>query len=146
MGEHPAQAWLMLEEYNQKGLKSAKRYGWNFGDLHEPSLAVKVSKDEVVVESKVRQNQDFVRIEEDGKTEFENEIAFHMEDVDKAHILVQTLQNLIPMAREASLNALPETSSFDKTLALLKEQIKSFSANEMSYEQSLSGDQIATYP
>lgn len=144
--KHPAQTWLTLEEYDKKGLKKAERLGWDLGDLHEPSVRAQVRRKQVVVEAEIRQKQEFVSVEQDGKIkDLARTVVIATEDVDQAQLLVLALQNAIPLARTASENLLPKAASQPDGLQKFSQQIKNFTVNQENHEQSLTAAQVATY-
>lgn len=144
--EHPARVWLNREEHTDKGLKKAERFGWNFGDLHEPSVSMRIRGKQMMVEASTRQKQKFVRTEEDGELKgFSNNITLYADDIDQAHLLVQVLREMIPLAREASEKALLQPASLEEGVRLLCEQITEFTVNQDKYEQSLVIGPTATY-
>ncbi|SDK31259.1 hypothetical protein SAMN05421823_102421 [Catalinimonas alkaloidigena] len=143
---HAARGVLTRQKSTSKGLEDEERYEWNFGDLHEPSVTMKVSGKLISVKANIRQNKKFVRREEGGELKgFDDEISLYAADADQAQVLVQGLRDLIPLARAASEKLLIQPTSTAEGLTHLKNQIQSFKVGTTSYEQSFDGDAVATY-
>ncbi|GAB3170844.1 hypothetical protein GCM10027291_22870 [Telluribacter humicola] len=144
--KHPAQTWLTFEEYDKKGLKKAEKFGWDLGDLHEPSVKAQVRRKQVMVEADIRQKQEFVSVEQDGKKNgFARTVSIATEDVDQAQLLVLALQTAIPLARTASEHTLPKATSLQDGLHKLSQLVQNFTINQENHEQSLTAAQVATY-
>ncbi len=144
--EHPARVLLVRETYDEKGLEQTERISWNCGDLHEPSVRLRIRGKEMMIEADTREKQKFISVEKDGELEgFKNSLVIYADDVDQAQLLIQVMRDLIPLARAASEGVLLQPSSLQEGMELIRSQLQEFSVNQEKCQQSLEESPVTVY-
>lgn len=137
---------LVVAEYDTKGVKKSESFTFDFGDLNERSVSMRVHRKRVSVVVNTNQNFDFIKTEENGQVKkYNHSLEIYFDDVDKAQIAILGLQEMIPKAKKDSEQKVVTPSSLKEGLAILTRLTKNFTVNDENYEHALIEGALTTY-
>jgi hypothetical protein len=127
-------AQLETETTDSKGNRQKEIKTFDLSDIDPSDLSLNVSGKELVVELNVRDNEYYIKVEEDdGEFNFAREVEIHTDDIEIARNIVNAFVFLASDIRPER----KEWKSYTQALTYVKDNLKEVSVGSANYSQSL---------
>jgi len=143
--DFPDRAILEVETMGKTGAE-IERFAWSWGDINSLGVEFKTSGKQIRVEIETRRKLRFVQAFKNGQPDgYDNTVRILVRDPDAGKLLVRSLEKIAPAGEKELLARMPKITSFEQGIQLINEQVKPFSANKYSYEQTFKPECLTTY-
>ncbi|CCH55319.1 hypothetical protein BN8_04569 [Fibrisoma limi BUZ 3] len=136
-GAQPYLAKIDVSEADKKGKKTDYVYELNLADIDPGSVKYAPKKDLMVISLKIVNNNDFVRVTENGQLRYDNTLTLYAENVDNARALTEALRQTPTAARKLLESRLNVGSSLTTLTDWLRKNVADATSGDESYRQTV---------
>jgi hypothetical protein len=143
--KYPGRLELMIDEVaNQKAINNS--YNFNLANLNINSIFSEVKGDVIVVNIETKRKLKSVKTYSSKELkEYVNNFSIYCESVEKSRDLQKVLKAAITLSEDKIENSIPKIKTVSEGIAIIDNYIKSITINEITYNQSFSGDCVVTF-
>lgn len=142
--EQPTIVRYTLAERGKKTIEN--HYKFNLADLDSKKVTMKISNTEVFIETTTKQNNKYIYFEKDGtQGNYANSVQFMVNDFEQAKCMLTILAEAIKKSEAKVKGNLPEVSSLQQGLDLLKENVVEVASGDKKISQEIEASCVNVY-
>lgn len=131
------------EVANQKSVNTT--YVFNLANINLNSVFAEVKGDFIEVNLDTKRKLKTVKtLVATEQKDYKNNLSIYCESIEKSRDLQKVLKGIIALAEDKIENAVPKIKNVSEGLANINDYIKTVTVNNVAYNQSISGDCVAT--
>ncbi len=121
-------------------------YLFNLANLNVNSIFSEVKGDVIVVNIQTKRKLKSVKtFSAKEQKDYVNDFSIYCESVEKSRDLQKVLKSAITLSEDKIENTIPKVKSLSEGIAIIDNYIKNITINEITYNQSFSGDCVITF-
>jgi len=121
-------------------------YLFNLANLNVNSIFSEVKGDVIVVNIETKRKLKSVKtFSAKEQKDYVNDFSIYCESVEKSRDLQKVLKSAITLSEDKIENTIPKVKSLSEGIAIIDNYIKNITINEITYNQSFSGDCVITF-
>lgn len=124
---------------SEKGQEEDLLFTFDFADIHPEGINIEIKKDQIYLELPSVDKNKYIRVLEEGETDFDNSLDAYVSTYEDASTLQAALRSFISSSEERFRERLPDLETQDAAISYLEKQIQSFTFNGTTITQAVSG-------
>lgn len=120
---------------DDKGEQESILYAFDFSDINPTGIDIEIKREQIYLEMPCFDSNDYIARQEEGETDFTDQVEVYANGYEEAQILLSALQAFAKMSKEQFQEKLPDLATNEAALDYLEEQIQSFTFNQLQITQ-----------